>query len=334
MTAKILITGGAGYIGSHVIKKLGAQTEDIITVDDLSTGNREYILHGNFVQGNIGDTKLMEQVFKDNQIETVIHFAGSISVAESIANPMMYYENNTVNSKRLLDLCTKHKVKNFIFSSTAAVYGIPENGNAKESSPLEPITPYGHSKLMTEMMLKDAARVSSMKYVALRYFNVAGADKSGRIGANPPLSIHLIKIACEVATGRRQSMFVNGNDYPTPDGTCVRDYVHVEDLADAHVKAYEYLQNSGDSVILNCGYEQPFSVKEIIENVAKFTDSKVNHTVAKRRPGDPPILVAEAKKIRQVLGWQPLYGIKEIVLSAYQWEQKLAETETESEATT
>jgi len=234
---KILVTGGAGYIGSHVVKKLGQLGHDLIIYDNLSTGHKEAVTFGKLIVGHLQDKEKLEELFKQNTIDAVFHFAGSIVVPESITEPLKYYENNTLNSLRLIQICQKYEVKKFIFSSTAAVYGMPDNGLCSEESPTNPINPYGQSKLMTEQMLKDLSLVSDFRYVALRYFNVSGADLDGKIGQSFPKATHLIKVASETACGKREFIEIFGTDYPTSDGTCIRDYIHVEDLAEAHVRA-------------------------------------------------------------------------------------------------
>lgn len=320
---KILITGGAGYIGSHVVKALGIQGHDITVYDNLSTGHRQAVLYGNLVVGDLADKEKLDELFKVKQFDAVLHFAGSIVVPESVAQPLKYYQNNTVNSHTLLTLCQKHAVHKFIFSSTAAVYGMPKDGVCREDSELAPINPYGQSKLMTEHMLRDLSASSNFKYVALRYFNVSGADPKGQLGQSFPEATHLIKVACEVATGKRPSIKVFGTDYETPDGTCVRDYIHVSDLADAHVKALEYLAARGSSQVLNCGYGHGFSVKEVLARVIEVTGIKIQIDESPRRPGDPASLTARADRIQEIIGWKPKYDdLNLIIKSAYEWEKK------------
>ena len=319
---KILITGGAGYIGSHVLKALGFQGHDIIIYDNLSTGHKAAITYGELVVGDLADKTKLDSLFQHHHFEAVLHFAGSIVVPESVADPLKYYQNNTVNSHHLISLCVKYKVNNFIFSSTAAVYGMPEDGVCREDSKLAPINPYGQSKLMTEHMLHDVSFSSEFRYVALRYFNVSGADPEGKIGQSFPEATHLIKVACEVATGKRGSIKVFGTDYPTPDGTCVRDYIHVSDLAEAHVKALEYLAQGGKSEILNCGYGHGFSVREVLTRVKEITGKDIKIEDSPRRPGDPASLTAIAKKIHHVIHWKPKYDDLNIIIkSAYEWEK-------------
>jgi UDP-glucose 4-epimerase len=320
---KILITGGAGYIGSHAVKALGPLGHDLTIYDNLSTGHKEALTYGKLVVGDLADKAKMDELFKVEQFEAVLHFAGSIVVPESVSDPLKYYQNNTVNSHFLISLCEKYKVKNFIFSSTAAVYGMPKDGVCSEDSELSPINPYGQSKLMTEMMLKDVAFASDFRYVALRYFNVSGADPEGKIGQSFPEATHLIKVACEVATGKRESIKVFGTDYPTSDGTCVRDYIHVSDLADAHVKALDYLAAGGKSQILNCGYGHGFSVREVLSRVKEITGKDIKVIDSPRRAGDPASLTAKADLIGKIIGWKPKHDdLNKIIKSAYEWEQK------------
>ena len=320
----ILVTGGAGYIGSHVVSLLGVQKEDIIIFDNLSTGKKENILFGELVIGDLNDKDAIDKVFKKYEIDAVMHFAGSIVVPESVENPTWYYQNNTENSLNLIKACLKHKVSKFIFSSTAAVYGMPESGVASEDTATHPINPYGRSKLMTEWMLEDTSNAHHFNYVALRYFNVAGASKTGKIGQSTPKATHLLKTAAEVVTKKRDKMMVFGTDYKTKDGTCIRDYIHVDDLAQAHLDALEYLSNGGKSQVLNCGYGHGFSVKEVIAAVEAMTNEKLNVEMGPRRAGDAVELISRAEKIKDILGWKPQYDdLTLIVKSALEWEQKL-----------
>jgi UDP-glucose 4-epimerase len=319
---KILITGGAGYIGSHVVKALGTLGHDITIYDNLSTGHRQAITFGTLVEGDLADTEKLDRLFKEQKFEAVLHFAGSIVVPESVTNPLKYYQNNTVNSQSLISICRKYQVNKFIFSSTAAVYGMPKDGVCREDSELAPINPYGYSKLMTEQMLKDVSASSDFNYVALRYFNVSGADPDGKIGQSFPEATHLIKVACETATGKRTKMDIFGTDYPTKDGTCVRDYIHVSDLADAHVKALDYLKTGGKSQILNCGYGHGFSVKEVLTRVKEITKIDFKVVESPRRAGDPASLTSKADRIQSVIGWKPKYDNLDIIIkSAYEWEK-------------
>jgi len=319
---KILITGGAGYIGSHLVMALDHTLHDVVIVDNLSTGNKLAVTHGRLVVGDLSDKKFMTELFEKEKFEAVIHFAGSIVVPDSVEDPLTYYQNNTVNSHALLVLCRKFNVNKFIFSSTAAVYGMPEGGVCVESTPLRPINPYGESKLMTEMMLKDYSQSSSFRYVALRYFNVSGADPKGRIGQSFPKATHLIKAACEAACGKREKLELFGTDYPTKDGSCIRDYIHVSDLANAHVMALEYLASGGKSEALNCGYGHGYSVKEVINLVKKITRVDFNVIESPRRVGDPASLISNADRIREVIGWVPKHNdLNLIIKTAYEWEK-------------
>lgn len=323
-TKSILVTGGAGYIGSHVARQLGERNENIVVLDDLSKGFREAVLYGQLVVGNTGDAECLDGIFAAHDIDTVMHFAARTIVPESVADPLMYYGNNTCASRTLLDACVRHNVRNFVFSSTAAVYGIPDDGSASEDSPTTPINPYGTSKLMTEWMLRDVAAATPLNYVVLRYFNVAGCDPEGRIGQSTPGSTLLTKVACEVAVGKRERVYIFGTDYDTPDGTGVRDYIHVEDLADAHLRALDYLRDGGASTTLNCGYGRGYSVREVIETVEKVLGAPLAKLESERRAGDPPTLIAVADRIRSVLGWMPRFDdLEEIVASTLRWERRL-----------
>ena len=320
----ILVTGGAGYIGSHVARQLGERGERLLTLDNLSTGFRSAVLHGDFVAGDTGDATLVTKLLREHRIDTVMHFAAHIVVPESVANPLKYYRNNTASTRTLLECCVAAGVRHFVFSSTAAVYGMPAGGSADEDSPTVPINPYGRSKLMSEWMLRDVAAASPMRYVALRYFNVAGADPGGRIGQSTPEATHLIKVACQHVVGRREQVAIFGTDYETPDGTCIRDYIHVEDLAAAHLQALDYLRAGGLSTTLNCGYGQGFSVRQVLDEVARVAGRPLAVIAAPRRAGDPPSLVATADRIRQVLSWtQQHRDLAGIVGSALAWEQRL-----------
>ena len=320
----ILVTGGAGYIGSHVVRQLGEAGERVVVVDNLSTGFADAILHGDFVEGNMGDQDLIRDVLKKYDVDSVIHFAAHTIVPESVENPLKYYGNNTCNSRNLLECCKEAGVKHIIFSSTAAVYGIPDTDYADENSPISPINAYGTSKLMTEWMLRDLSASSDLTHVALRYFNVAGSDPAGRIGQSTKQATLLIKVACEAAVGKRDKVYIFGTDYPTVDGTGVRDYIHVEDLASAHLKALEYLRNGGSSATLNCGYGHGYSVREVLDMVGKVNGTPLNIIEEDRRAGDPPALIAKADKIREVLGWTPEHDDLEfIVKTSLEWEKKL-----------
>lgn len=321
----ILVTGGAGYIGSHVVRQLGEAGESVITLDNLSTGFREAVTAGELVVGDTGDAALLENIFVDHDIDTVMHFAAHTIVPESVADPLKYYRNNTANSRTLLECAANHKVRHIVFSSTAAVYGIPPDGRASEDSPTCPINPYGTSKLMTEWMLRDLAVAGGPAYVALRYFNVAGCEPGGRIGQSTPKATLLVKVACEAAVGRRSHVAVFGSDYPTSDGTGLRDYIHVEDLASAHLDALAWLREGGSSKTLNCGYGHGYSVREVLSAVEKANGAPLTITEEPRRAGDPPELIAVADEIREVLGWIPKFDdLDTIVRTSLEWERKIA----------
>jgi UDP-glucose 4-epimerase len=323
----ILVTGGAGYIGSHTAKQLGLAGERLVSLDNLCTGFKQAVHYGDLVIGDTGDKELVSRVLRDYEIDTVMHFAAHTIVPESVEDPLKYYRNNTCNTRNLLECCAEAGVKNFVFSSTAAVYGMPENGVAYETSPTQPINPYGTSKLMSEMMLKDLSLASDLNYVALRYFNVAGCDLDGEIGQSTPKATLLTKVACEAAVGKREAVYIFGTDYPTPDGTGVRDYIHVVDLADAHVKALAYLRQGGESTILNCGYGHGYSVRELLQAVEVANGAPLNIIEAERRAGDPPELVAGADKVREVIGWSPLHdNLATIAESALAWERAQQES--------
>ena len=322
----ILVTGGAGYIGSHVVRQLGEAGERVVVLDDLSTGFEQAVLHGDLVVGNTGDAECLETLFDRYDVGTIMHFAAHTIVPESVADPLKYYRNNTAGSRTLLEWALKAGVEHIVFSSTAAVYGIPANGLCAESDATVPINPYGQSKLMTEIMLRDVAAANALKYVTLRYFNVAGSDPGGRIGQSTAKATLLTKVACEAAVGRRPHVTIFGTDYETRDGTGVRDYIHVEDLADAHLKALDYVRAGGVSTTLNCGYGHGYTVREVISMVEKVAGKKIEQKEAERRPGDPPTLIAEASKIRKVLGWTPRYDdLETICATSLGWERKLAD---------
>ena len=322
----ILVTGGAGYIGSHMVLALADAGHDVVVLDNLSTGFRWAIdPRATLVEGDAGDEALVARLLKDHAVEAIIHFAGSIVVPESVADPLGYYLNNTVKSRSLIAAAVAAGVDKFIFSSTAAVYGNPAVTPVPEDANLSPVSPYGSSKLMTEIMLADTARAHPLRYVALRYFNVAGADPAGRSGQSTPRATHLIKVASEAALGKRPYMEVFGTDYPTPDGTCIRDYIHVTDLAEAHMAALAHLSNGGTSRILNCGYSKGYSVLEVIEAVKRASAVDFEVCLAARRPGDPASIVAASDRIRAELGWMPAHDdLDKIVTQALVWERKLA----------
>jgi UDP-glucose 4-epimerase len=320
----ILVTGGAGYIGSHVVRQLGERNETVIVLDNLSTGFRSAVLHGSLIVGDTGDRELVSRALRDHGVDTVMHFAAHTVVPESVSNPLKYYGNNTCSTRSLLQCCQEAGVRHFVFSSTAAVYGVPPGGVAAEDSPTQPINPYGTSKLMSEWMLRDLAAATSLRYVVLRYFNVAGSDPGGRIGQSTINATLLTKVACEAAVGKRPHVSIFGTDYPTPDGTGVRDYIHVEDLASAHLKALDYLRDKGASATLNCGYGHGYSVRELISMVDRVNGRRLDTVESPRRAGDPPTLVAKAHRVREVLGWAPRYDdLEEIVRSQLQWERRL-----------
>ncbi len=320
----ILVTGGAGYIGSHVVKQLGLAGERIVILDNLSTGFTDATLFGELIVGDTGDQQLVSRILQEHDIESVLHFAAHTIVPESVSDPLKYYLNNTANTRNLLQCCQQAEIKHFIFSSTAAVYGTPEHSLVNESTPTSPINPYGTSKLMSEWMLRDLSAATDLNHVALRYFNVAGSDPDGQIGQSTKNATLLIKVAAEVAVGKRDKLLVFGTDYPTADGTGVRDYIHVSDLADAHIQALEYLRSGGDSTTLNCGYGHGYSVREVIDTVNTVNGSPITVEEHPRRPGDSAQLVATVDSIHNTLDWQPRYDdLSEIVRTSIAWEREL-----------
>ena len=322
--SSILVTGGAGYIGSHLVRQLGERHERVVVLDNLTTGFADAVLHGELIRGEAGDTTLVNRIMVEHQVDTVIHFAAATIVPESVADPLKYYGNNTCQTRNLLQCCQQNDIKHFIFSSTAAVYGLPPSSIARETDPLTPINPYGTSKLMSEWMLRDLASASALRYVALRYFNVAGADPSGRIGQSTKKATLLTKVACEAVVGKRSHVSIFGTDYPTPDGTGIRDYIHVEDLASAHLAALDYLRRGQTSTTLNCGYGHGYSVREVLQMVQKVAGQALVIKEESRRPGDPPTLVADASRIGSVLGWKARYDdLETIVKTSLAWERKL-----------
>lgn len=324
MGGSILVTGGAGYIGSHTVQQLTGRGESVVVFDNLSTGFRQSLQGVTFVEGDVGNQPLVAAVLREHSVHTVIHFAAHTIVPESVSDPLKYYGNNTCQTRSLLASCLAHGVKNFVFSSTAAVYGIPASGLAAEDAQLAPINPYGTSKLMSEWMLRDLGAASDLRYVVLRYFNVAGSDPAGRIGQSTRKATLLVKVACEASVGKRDSVSIFGTDYETPDGTGVRDYIHVQDLARAHLLAVDYLSAGGQSQTLNCGYGHGFSVREVLRSVERVSGKPLNVIEQPRRAGDPPSLVAKCDKIRTVLGWKPeLDDLDGIVASSLNWERKL-----------
>src|ERR1700761_6971116 len=323
--SSILVTGGAGYIGSHTVLQLRARGEQVVILDDLSTGFKQAVLDTPLIVGKVGDRDLVMEVLRTHGIDTVLHFAAHTIVPESVSNPLKYYGNNTCSTRNLLQCCVETGVKNFVFSSTAAVYGIPADRFAAETAPTAPINAYGTSKLMSEWMLRDVAASSPLRYVALRYFNVAGSDSGGRIGQATRKATLLIKVACEAAVGKRPHVSIYGTDYATPDGTGIRDYIHVEDLATAHLDALSYLRKGGAPTVLNVGYGHGYSVREVLQSVERVAAKPLVIKEEPRRAGDPPSLVARADRIRSELGWKPgLDDLDTIVRHALNWEQKIA----------
>jgi UDP-glucose 4-epimerase len=322
----ILVTGGAGYIGSHVVLQLTAAGERVVVLDNLSTGFGNAVIGAELVVGDTGDHELVSRILGEHRVDAVMHFAAHTIVPESVSDPLKYYRNNTCNTRNLLQACSENGVKHFIFSSTAAVYGIPNDPLADEQTPLAPINPYGSSKLMSEWMLRDLSAASAMTHVALRYFNVAGSDPQGRVGQSTREATLLVKVACEAAVGKRDHVSIFGTDYPTPDGTGVRDYIHVDDLAGAHIRALDYLRAGGESATLNCGYGHGYSVREVLDTVARVNGIPLKIHEEQRRAGDPPMLVARADRIRELLSWTPRHDDLEfIVRTSLDWERKLLE---------
>lgn len=320
----VLITGGAGYIGSHVVLACQEASYPVVVLDDLSTGYRGLVPAGlPFYQGDVGDCSLLSEIFTRHAIIAVIHLAGVIVVPESVVVPLKYYRENTCKSRALLQACVDHGVDGIIFSSTAAVYGRPEAIPVVEDAPTRPESPYGTSKLMVEWMLRDAQRAHGLRHVVLRYFNVAGADHLGRSGQATAGATHLIKVACEVAVGKRPEMAIFGDDYDTGDGTCVRDFIHVSDLAQAHVRALDYLAEGHDSVTLNCGYGHGYSVRQVVEAVQRLSGKPLTVRRAPRRPGDVAALVAEASRLRKAFDWVPAHDdLDDILQTALAWERR------------
>lgn len=316
--SSVLVTGGAGYIGSHVVLALREAGWRVLVLDDLSTGSRAAVVPDvPLIEGNVGDRRLLGTLFAEHRFAAVLHFAGSIRVEESVRDPLLYYRNNTLASCVLIEHCIAAGLGAFIFSSTAAVYGTPDAGPVDESAPPRPISPYGWSKLMVERMLIDAGHASGLRHVILRYFNVAGTDPAGRLEPAGPGTDHLIKVACSAALGQRSSVPLFGTDYATADGTCIRDFIHVSDLADAHLKALEHLLAGGRSQVLNCGYGRGYSVREVLRMVEQVSGRPLTIEPGPRRPGDAAEVVADARRIRAELGWQPRHErLEEIVRDA------------------
>ncbi len=322
MSTSILVTGGAGYIGSHVVRQLTMAGRKVVVLDNLSTGFEGAVIGAELIIGDTGDKELVQKLLADHNIDTVMHFAAHTIVPESVSNPLKYYGNNTCCTRNLLECCSKANVKHFIFSSTAAVYGVPDQAITAEDTPTAPINPYGMSKLMSEMMLKDLSFATPLRHVILRYFNVAGSNPDGEIGQSTEKATLLIKVACETALGKRDSISVFGTDYDTEDGTGVRDYIHVEDLADAHIKALEHLEKGGESSTFNCGYGHGYSVREVLDTVQKISGNDLNIIEQPRRAGDPPTLIAKADRIQEILNWKPQFDdLKLIVKTSLEWEE-------------
>lgn len=320
----ILVTGAAGYIGSHAILALIEAGHRVVAIDNLSTGHRWAVPSDiPFFEGDVGDAALLRSIFSTQRFDAVIHFAGSIEVGESVSHPLAYYRNNVIGSQVLIETALAADVKRMVFSSSAAVYGEPEIQPIPEDAPTRPINPYGWTKLMTEQMLADTSRAHGLAYAALRYFNVAGADPAGRTGESTEKPSHLIKRAVQVATGILPVLKIFGSDYPTPDGTCVRDYIHVTDLVDAHLLALAHLERGGESLVLNCGHGKGVSILEVVAAVERAARQSLPIEAADRRPGDPPILVAAADRIKQRLGWRPRYDLDAMVETALAWERRL-----------
>lgn len=320
----ILVTGGAGYIGAHAAKELASKGYHPITLDNLVHGHREFVKWGTFVEGDLADTTLLRNLFKTHSIRAVMHFAGFACVGESVTDPAKYYRNNVTNTLNLLEAMRETGVDKIIFSSTCATYGIPQTIPIAEDHPQHPINPYGRSKLMVENMLQDYCTAYNIRYAALRYFNAAGADPDGEIGESHNPETHLIPLALDAAIGRSGPLRIFGKDYATPDGTCIRDYIHVSDLADAHVKALEYLSGGGQSLALNLGNGQGFSVSDVIATIEQVTGKPVPALTSPRRPGDPPLLIGSSEKARMNLGWQPRHAsLKDIISTAWVWHKKL-----------
>jgi UDP-glucose 4-epimerase len=325
----VLVVGGAGYIGSHMVKALLEDGHEVIILDDLSRGHRDLVSDGMFVQGSIHDTDLLNGVFTDHRIDAVMHFAAHSQVGESMTDPLIYYRNNVAATVELIDAMVRHDVRRFIFSSTAAVYGEPETTPITEDHPLRPTNPYGVTKRTVERMLADCDTAHGIKSICLRYFNAAGADESGRIGERHNPETHLIPLVLKVATGERKNIKIFGTDYPTPDGTCLRDYIHVSDLAQAHLLAMEVLLNNGDSTRYNLGNSKGYSVREVITLARNITGHSIPVEETSRRAGDPAVLVAGSEKIRKELGWRPCYeNLETIIETAWQWHRAEAKCQS------
>ncbi len=321
---KILVTGGAGYIGSHVVKALGLKGYEILVYDNLSSGHEWAVLHGRLVKGDLSDTSFLDRVIREFRPDAIMHFAALIQVEESVREPLKYYRNNIVNTLNLLEVMKKNNLTNLIFSSTAAVYGVPEKIPVAEDAPLVPINPYGSSKATVERILNDLSQVSDFRYISIRYFNVAGADPEARIGQSYQNATHLITRALKTAKGEFDRLQIFGTDYPTPDGTCIRDYIHVDDIAHAHLITLDYLIEEGESRVFNCGYGYGYSVREVVETVKKVTGKNFTTEETERRPGDTPVLVADSSRLKSELHWEPVYqDLEYIIKTAWEWEKKL-----------
>lgn len=319
---RIFVTGGAGYIGSHIVKALGEAGHEVLVYDNLSTGHEWALLHGTLVKGDLADEALLERTVQGFSPEAVIHFAAFIQVEESVREPLKYYRNNVANSLTLLDVLRRNGVNNFVYSSTAAVYGQPDKVPIEETTPLNPINPYGATKVMVERVLSEMSAADDFRYIALRYFNVAGADAQCRIGQAYKDATHLITRALKTANGEFKKLMVFGTDYPTPDGTCIRDYIHVDDLAQAHIRALEYIVKTKKSDIMNCGYGRGFSVKEVVQAAKKVTGIDFPVEETGRRAGDPPALMANSMKLQNLTGWKPQYDDLEFIIkTAWEWER-------------
>jgi len=321
---KVLVTGGAGYIGSHVVKALGEKGHEILVYDNLSTGHEWAVLYGRLVKGDLSDKVFFDKVIKEFKPDAVMHFAACIQVEESVKEPLKYYRNNTANTLNLVEVLIENGVNKFIFSSTAAVYGIPDTIPVDEDAPLNPINPYGSSKVAVERMLQDLSQTADFNYISLRYFNVAGADPEGRIGQAYEDSTHLITRALKTAKGEFGKLLIFGTDYSTPDGTCIRDYIHVDDLAIAHILTMDYLLHGSESSRFNCGYGHGYSVKEVVQTAKKVTGINFTTENTGRRPGDPPVLIADSSRLKNELNWKPQYDdLEYIIKTAWEWERKL-----------
>jgi UDP-glucose 4-epimerase len=319
----ILVTGGAGYIGSHVVKALGEKGFKVLVYDNLSKGYRDSVLYGNLVIGDLADENLLDRTVREFRPDAIMHFAAFIEVEESVQDPIKYYQNNVASTISLLHVLAINEVNKFIFSSSAAVYGNPQRVPIDEDEKINPINPYGKSKAMVENLLKDLSTAMEFYYVSLRYFNAAGADPTGRIGERHDPESHLIPLILKTAKGERQRIKIYGTDYPTPDGTCIRDYIHIEDLVDAHLHALDYLMDGGMSDFFNCGYGHGFSVKEVIETAKKVTSINFAVQETERRAGDPPVLVADSSKLKKRLHWKPrCESLDFIIETAWEWEKK------------